>query len=90
MHSENEDLITFICSLKVYKYYVLSFDLINDLFNYQHDMNDVLFNFLNEFVQYYLNNIIIYSKIKKKHIRHVRLILQKLINANLQIDILKN
>ena len=90
MHSKNENLITFICSLKVYKYHVLFFNLTNDSFNYQHYMNDILFNFLNEFVQCYLNDILIYNKIKKEHIRYVRLILQKLIDADLQIDILKN
>ena len=82
MHSKNKNLITFICSLKIYKYYVFSFDLTNDFFNYQHYMNDILFDFFNKFVQYYLNDIFIYNKIKKKHIRHVRLILQKLIDAN--------
>ena len=46
-------------------------------------MNDILFDFFNEFVQCYLNDILIYNKIKKEHIRHVRLILQKLIDANL-------
>ena len=34
MHSKNENLITFIYSLKIYKYYVLSFNLTNDFFNY--------------------------------------------------------
>ena len=90
IHLKNKNLITFICSLKVYKYYVFSFNLTNDSFNYQHYINDILFEFLNEFIQCYLNDILIYSKIKKKHIRHVRLILQKLIDANLQIDISKN
>ena len=90
MHIENENLNMFICLLKVYKYYVLSFIFINDSFNYQHYINIVLFYFFNEFVQCYLNNIFIYSKIRKKHIRHVKLILQKLIDANLQVDISKN
>ena len=83
MHSKNENLITFICSLKIYKYHVLSFDLTNGLFNYQHYMNDILFDFFNEFVQCYLNDILIYNKIRKEHIRHVKLILQKLIDASL-------
>ena len=83
MHSKNENLITFICSLKIYKYHVFSFDLMNDFFNYQHYINDILFNFFNEFVQCYLNDILIYNKIRKEHIRHVRLILQKLIDTSL-------
>ena len=90
MHSKNKNLITFICLLKIYKYHVFSFNLTNDLFNYQHYINDILFDFFNKFVQCYLNDIFIYNKIKKKHIRYVRLILQKLIDASLQIDILKS
>ena len=69
---------------------VFSFNLTNGLFNYQHYINDILFKFLNKFVQYYLNDILIYNKIRKEHIRYVKLILQKLIDANLQIDILKS
>ena len=83
MHSKNENLITFICLLKVYKYHVLFFDLTNDFSNYQHYINDILFDFLNEFVQCYLNDILIYNKIRKKYIYYIRLILQKLIDTNL-------
>ena len=90
MHLKNENLITFIYLLKIYKYHVFFFDLTNDFSNYQHYINDILFDFFNEFVQYYLNDILIYNKIKKKYIRHVRLILQKLIDANFQVDILKS
>jgi len=52
-------------------------------------MNDVLFEYLNDFCQVYLNDVLIYSKTLKKYICHVRLILQKLINASLQINIKK-
>ena len=90
MHSKNKNLTTFIYSLKIYKYHVFSFDLTNDLFDYQDYINDILFEFFNEFVQCYLNDIFIYNKIKKEYIRHVKLILQKLIDANLQINISKN
>ena len=75
MHSKSENLIMFICSSKIYKYHILSFDLTNNSFNYQHYMNDILFDFFNKFVQCYLNDIFIYNKCKKEHIRHVKLIL---------------
>ncbi len=52
-------------------------------------MNDVLFKYLHQFCQIYLNDIIIYSKILKKHKQHVRLILNKLQEADLQININK-
>ena len=66
MNEKSEKLITFVISMKLYKYRVLSFELINDLANWQHYMNDFLFNFLNDFCQVYLNDIFIYSKFKKK------------------------
>ena len=42
MHSNSEELITFITFMRVYKYHVLPFKLTNDSTNYQHYMNDVL------------------------------------------------
>ena len=37
-------------------------------------MNDILFKYLNNFCQIYLNDILIYNKIKKEYIKHVQLI----------------
>lgn len=90
MHFDSENLITFIIFLEVYKYHVLFFDLINELFNYQHYINNILFEYLNDFVQCYLNDVLIYNKTRKKHTRHVRLIFQKFQNAELQMNITKN
>ena len=89
MSEKSEKLITFVISMKSYKYRILSFELINDLAIWQHYMNDLLFNFLNDFCQVYLNDILIYSKFKKKHIVHVRKMLKKLKKVDLQIDIEK-
>ncbi len=46
-------------------------------------------NYLNEFVITYLNDIIVYSNNKKKHIRHVRKILQRLRKTNIQTNVNK-
>ncbi len=89
MHSNNEDLTIFIIFFDSYKYHVMLFELINESTFYQHYMNDVLFEYLHQFCQIYLNDIIIYSKILKKHKWHVRLILNKLREADLQININK-
>ena len=89
MHPDSEDFTTFITSLEVYKYRVLPFELTNEPANYQQYMNDILFDYLNDFCQTYLNDILIYSKIKKEHVKHVRLILQRLRETGLQVDILK-
>ena len=75
MHSNNEDFITFVTFFEVYKYRVLLFELINGSIIYQQYMNDILFEYFNDFCQAYLNDILIYSRIKKNHIKHVRLVL---------------
>jgi predicted GTPase len=46
-------------------------------------------NYLDEFVIAYLNDIIIYSNSKKEHAQHVRKILQRLREANIQADVNK-
>jgi len=67
MHSDSKDLTIFIIFFNSYKYHVMLFELINESAFYQHYMNDVLFKYLHQFCQIYLNDIIIYSKILKKH-----------------------
>ncbi len=89
MHLDSEDLTIFIIFFDSYKYHVMLFDLINESAFYQHYMNDVLFEYLHQFCQIYLDDIIIYSKILKKHKRHVWLILHRLREIDLQIDINK-
>ena len=89
MHPDSEDYTTFITSLGAYKYRVLPFGLTNGPASYQQYMNDILFEYLNVFCQVYLDDILIYSKTKKEHVEHVRMVLQKLREAGLQADILK-
>ncbi len=89
MHLNSENLTIFIIFFDSYKYHVMLFDLINESAFYQHYMNDVLFEYLHQFCQIYLNDIIIYSKTLKEHKRHVWLILQRLQKTDLQIDINK-
>ncbi len=50
-------------------------------------MNNVFFNFLNDFVFIYINNIFIYNNFKKNHVKHVKQMLQRLREIDLQIDI---
>ncbi len=89
IHSSSEYLTIFIIFFDFYKYHVMSFELINDLTFYQHYMNNVLFDYLHQFCQIYLNDIIIYSKTLKKHKRHVWLVLHRLQETDLQMNINK-
>ncbi len=89
MHLNSKNYITFIIVLKAYKYKMLSFKLINELIFFQQYMNDVLWNFLNDFCQVYLNDILIYIKMRKKHKDYVKLVLSQLREAELQMNIWK-
>ncbi len=86
-NAEFEDLIIFKTRFDIYKYRVLSFELCNESITYQHYMNDVFFDYLNDFVFVYINDILIYNNLKKKHVNHVKKILQRLRDADLQIYI---
>ena len=76
--------------MRVYKYCVLSFDLINRPAFFQNYINDTLFECLNNYTQAYLNDILIYSKTWQEHVKHVRNVFEKLWAADLQIDIKKS
>ena len=62
MHSDSKKLMTFCIFIRVYKYHILSFDLISKLTFFQHYIHDTLFECLNDYAQTYLNDIFIYSK----------------------------
>jgi len=89
MHSDSENYTIFIIALEAYKSKVLLFKLINDSVLFQQYMNNVLWNFLNDFCQVYLNDILIYSKTQWEHRQHVKMILSRLREADLQINIRK-
>ncbi len=63
----------------------MSFNLINVSVTFQIFVNNVLQRYLNQFVIVYLNDILVYSKMKKKHVQHVRKVLQTLKKVNLHI-----
>jgi hypothetical protein len=86
---EFENLTTFRIRFDTYKYRILSFELCNESVTYQHYMNDVFIDYLDEFVSTYINDILIYSNSKAKHIEHVKKMLQRLRNAKLQAGINK-
>jgi hypothetical protein len=52
-------------------------------------MNNILFDYLDNFYTVYLDNILIYSDDLFKHEIYIRLVLQKLYNIGLQADIKK-
>lgn len=87
MSPESEALTTFTTSMGAYMYKVMPFGLTNGPATWQHYINDVLFDYLNEFAQAYMDDILIYSKTLKEHKSHVKKVLEKLRAAGLYVDI---
>ena len=63
----NEKYITFTMLLNNYIYYMLLFGLYNGLVNFQRYINNVFINYFNKFYFTYINNILIYNNLLKKH-----------------------
>ena len=54
------------------------FELTNTLAIFQKLINYVLYDYLNEFIITYLNDILIYSENEENHEKHVKKVLRKL------------
>jgi hypothetical protein len=64
----------------------MSFELTNASALYQSLINNIFRKYLDDFVVAYLDDILIYSKTKKKHIKHVTTILKALEKADIKIN----
>ena len=60
------------------------FELINTFAIFQKIINDILREYLDVFVIIYWNNILIYSKTLKKHVKYIQKVLTCLIKKNLR------
>ncbi len=67
----------------------MSFELTNVLTTYQEIINDILRQYLNQFVIIYLNDIMIYLNILKEHVNHIFKILKCLNKRNLHLKLKK-
>jgi len=86
---ENEAFIIFCIQFELFKYLVMFFNLCNESISFQKYINNILHEHLNKFCTAYLNDILIYFNNKLKHEIYVKLILWKLQEANLQMNIIK-
>ena len=67
----------------------MSFEFTNASTTYKKIINNALRQYLNRFVIIYLNDIIIYSNILKKHVNYVFKILKCLDKKNLHLKLKK-
>ena len=82
-----EDLTMFALQFGAFKWKILSFELTEELANWQWFINNVLWEYLNKFCIAYLDNILIYSSNLKEYKEHLRLVLAKLCEFGIQANV---
>ncbi len=68
-----------------YEYLVMPFGLANSPSVFQAFMNDIFRDMLDRWVIVYIDDILIYSDTQEEHIRHVRLVLKRLLQHQLYV-----
>ncbi len=81
--------IAFLTKIGQYQFKVMPFGLCNVPAIFQRLINRILRSYLRKFVEIYLDNVIIHSKMKKEHIKHVRAVLQKIRETNFKLKLTK-
>ena len=67
----------------LFEYNVMPFSLCNAPATFQHLMNDVLWEYLDDFLVIYLDDMLIYSETASEHKCYIRMVLEKLWQAGL-------
>ena len=89
IRESDEKKTAFLIKYELYEYVVMPFDFCNAFETFQSYINETLRDYLNVFCFVYLNDVLIYSNIKKKHITYVRKVFNKLHVVNLYLNISK-
>ena len=83
--TKNEWKITFKTRYKLFKYLMMFFQLTNAFATLQKVVNKTLYNYLNVFVIVYMNDVLIFSKMKEKHEQHIVKMLKRFQEHNLKV-----
>ncbi|KJZ68492.1 hypothetical protein HIM_12118 [Hirsutella minnesotensis 3608] len=89
LEPDSVELTAFRTRYGQFHYKVLPFGLCNRPSTFQRFINTTLWDYLDSFCTAYLDDILVFSEDKKEHMRHVRLVLERLREAGLQVDIKK-
>lgn len=83
----HEWLTAFITRFGLYESLVTPFGLQGAPATFQNYINHLFHDLLDDFVTAYLDDVLVYSKSRSEHVKHVREVLRRLLDAGLQIDI---
>ncbi|GET58727.1 enzymatic polyprotein, putative [Rhizophagus irregularis DAOM 181602=DAOM 197198] len=71
MREEDKEKTAFVCSKGLFEYNVMPFGLTNAPATFQRLMDEILEEYINDFVVVYIDDIMIYSENLKDHMEHV-------------------
>ena len=81
--------MAFVTRYGLYKYIVLPLGLFNAPSSFQRLINDVMGEYIDDFVLVYLDDILVFSTTEYEHEHHLRLVFQKLREHKLQAKLKK-
>jgi hypothetical protein len=90
MREGDEWKTTFNRNERLYEWIFMLFVLTNALITFMRLMNEVLKYFIGKFVIIYLNDILVFSKTKEEHLRHLKLVMKRLEREKVLINFKKS